>query len=309
VGHSRGASQHRLEQWGERVLRLQQRRNQERCGPDGYKELQPNGALGIVTLRNRWIVVICKRMGMSMPAEVSMHPSCPVVTLVVMVVVVEMRVQQGRTKCRQLQGHDGRDRHEGAKHPPIVVPRIQRFSELFVRSRCGWRPCARIRGMRTIQWLFVVGVLLFITGIGFVIAGAREARSAAPEAEAAPITAPVASVKQIMAAITGPAANTVYNSVGTIVSVDGIKETAPQNDEEWAALAATAASLAESGNLLLTPGRAIDNGDWVKMTQDFIDKSTAAMKAAEQKSTEAILSTGSDLNETCDTCHEKYQRQ
>ena len=40
-------------------------------------------------------------------------------------------------------------------------------------------------GMRTIQWLFVVGVLLFITGIGFVIAGAREARSAAPAAEAA----------------------------------------------------------------------------------------------------------------------------
>jgi hypothetical protein len=163
--------------------------------------------------------------------------------------------------------------------------------------------------MKTVQWLFVVGVLLFITGIGFVIAGAREARSAGPAVEAAPITTPVASVKQIMAAITGPAANTVYNSVGTVVSASGIKETAPQNDEEWAALAATAASLAESGNLLLTPGRAIDNGDWVKMTQDFIEKSKVAMKAAEQKSTEAILSAGSDLNQTCDTCHERYQRQ
>ena len=169
--------------------------------------------------------------------------------------------------------------------------------------------CHNTLNMRTIQWLFVVGVLLFITGIGFVIAGAREARSAAPAAEAPPVATPVASVKQIMAAITGPAATTIYNSVGTIVSVTGIKETAPQNDEEWAALAATAASLAESGNLLLTPGRAIDNGDWVKMTRDFIDKSTVAMKAAEQKSTEAILSAGSDLNETCDTCHEKYQRQ
>jgi hypothetical protein len=158
--------------------------------------------------------------------------------------------------------------------------------------------------MRTIQWLFVVGVLLFITGIGFVIAGAREARSAA-----APSATPVASVKQIMAAITGPAANTVYNAVGTVVSVDGVKETAPQNDEEWAALAATAAALVESGNLMLTPGRAIDNGDWVKMTQDMIEKGKAVIKAAEDKSTEEILSSGSDLNVTCDTCHERYRRQ
>jgi hypothetical protein len=162
--------------------------------------------------------------------------------------------------------------------------------------------------MRTIQWLFVVGVLLFITGIGFVIAGAREARSTAPAAEPALKTTPVASVKQIMAGITGPASTTVYNSVGTVVSADGVKETAPQNDEEWAALASTAASLAESGNLLLMPGRAVDNGDWVKMTQAFIEASTKAVKAAEEKSTEGILSAGSEINETCDTCHERYQQ-
>ena len=169
--------------------------------------------------------------------------------------------------------------------------------------------CQNTCDMRTIQWLFVVGVLLFITGIGFVIAGAREARSAGPAAEAAPVVTPVASVKQIMAAITGPAAAAVYNSVGTVVSVDGIKETAPQNDEEWAALGNQAAALVESGNLLLVPGRAIDNGDWVKMTQDFIEKSKVAMKAADSKSTDAVLSAGSDLNVTCDNCHARYQRQ
>ena len=168
--------------------------------------------------------------------------------------------------------------------------------------------CHNTLNMRTIQWLFVVGVLLFITGIGFVIAGAREARSVGPAVEAAPVAAPVASVKQIMAAITGPAATTIYNSVGTIVSAAGIKETAPQNDEEWAALAGTAAALAESGNLMLTPGRAVDNGEWVKMTRAFIDASIEAVKAAEAKSTEGILSAGSNINETCDTCHERYQQ-
>jgi hypothetical protein len=163
--------------------------------------------------------------------------------------------------------------------------------------------------MRTVQWLFIVGVLLFVSGIGFVIAGAREARAAGPAAEAAPVGTPVATVKQIMAGITGPAANTVYNSVGTVVRAEGITETAPQNDAEWAALAATAASLAESGNLLLTPGRAIDNGDWVKLAQDLVRTSQVAVKAAEEKSTEGILAAGSDINVTCDDCHAKYQRQ
>ena len=163
--------------------------------------------------------------------------------------------------------------------------------------------------MRTIQWLFVVGVLLFITGIGFVIAGAREARSASPAAETAPVTTPVATVKQIMAAITRPAAAAVYNSVGTVVSVDGIKETAPQNDDEWILLGSQAAALVESGHLMLAPGRAIDNGDWVKMTQDFIEKSKVVIKAADAKSTDAILSAGSDLNVTCDNCHARYMRQ
>ena len=163
--------------------------------------------------------------------------------------------------------------------------------------------------MRSIQWLFVVGVLLFITGIGFVIAGAREARSAAPAAEAAQRVVPVASIRQIMAGITGPAANTVYNSFGSVVSAEGIKDIAPQNDEEWVALGNTAAALAESGNLLLLPGRAVDNGDWVTMTRAFIDASTKAVKAADEKNTEGILSAGSEINESCDACHAKYQRQ
>jgi hypothetical protein len=163
--------------------------------------------------------------------------------------------------------------------------------------------------MRTIQWLFVVGVLLFITGIGFVIAGAREARSAPAAAAAIPAMTPVATIKQIMAGITAPSAAAVYNSVGTVISAEGIKDTAPQNDDEWTALANQAAALVESGNLLLVPGRAIDDGDWVKMTNDFIEKSKLAIMAAEAKSTEGILSAGSDINATCDNCHAKYQRQ
>jgi len=162
--------------------------------------------------------------------------------------------------------------------------------------------------MKAVHWLFVVSVALFIGGIGFVIAGARAGRTSAPADEAPPAT-PVASIAQIMNGIVQPNAAALYGAVATYVSVEGVKEVAPQNDEEWAALASNAAALVESGNLLLLGNRLLDEGDWVKMTRAFMDASQMALEAAEDQSTEAILDAGSALNETCDTCHARYQRQ
>ena len=163
--------------------------------------------------------------------------------------------------------------------------------------------------MRTIQWLFVVSVLLFISGIGFVIAAARTSREAPAAAAEVPVAVPVATIKQVMSGITMPAATAVYSAVGTVVNAEGVKETAPQNDEEWAALASQAAALVESGNLLLMGNRVVDTGDWVTMTRAMIEKGQLAIKAAEAHDKEGILDAGSAINDTCDTCHEKYQRQ
>ena len=162
--------------------------------------------------------------------------------------------------------------------------------------------------MRTVHWLFVVSVALFISGIGFVIAGTRSAR-AAPPIEAAVTTTPVASIKQIMNGIVAPAANVIYNSVGGKTTANGFEEFAPKNDEEWATVGNSAAAIIESGNLLLLGDRAVDKGDWVTMTQAFIDAGKMALKAAEGKDKDAMLSAGGDLNTTCDNCHAKYQRE
>jgi hypothetical protein len=162
--------------------------------------------------------------------------------------------------------------------------------------------------MRTTYWLFVVSVALFIIGIGFVIAGARTARAATPVAEA-PVTTPVASIKQIMNGIVMPDAYVIYNAVGTKTSAQGVEEIAPKNDEEWAAVGNAAAAIVESGNLLLMGDRALDKGDWVKMTRAFMDQGKLALKAAEAKDKDGIVAAGGDLNTTCDNCHAKYQRQ
>jgi hypothetical protein len=165
--------------------------------------------------------------------------------------------------------------------------------------------------MKTVYWLFVVSVGLFIGGIAFIIAGERTARAATPAAAAAAAvdTAPVATVKQIMIGITNPAAFVVYEAVGTKSSAAGVEEIAPQTDEEWAKVGSAAAAVVESGNLMLTGNRAIDKGDWVKMTRDMMEQGQKAMKAAEAKEKDGIVAAGGDLNNTCDNCHARYSRQ
>jgi len=162
--------------------------------------------------------------------------------------------------------------------------------------------------MRTVQWLYVVSVLLFISGIGFVIASARSARAAAPAAEA-PLTTPVASIKQIMNGIVSPDSNIIYGAVATNSTAQGVEEIAPQNDAEWAKIGDSAAAIVEAGNLMLMGDRAIDKGDWVKMTRDFMDQGKLALKAAEAKDKDGIVTAGGDLNTTCDNCHARYKRQ
>jgi len=163
--------------------------------------------------------------------------------------------------------------------------------------------------MRTIYWLFGVSVALFITGIGFIIAGERTVRAATPAAAAAIAeTQPVATVKQIMIGITNPSAYVVYEAVGTKTTAQGVEEIAPQSDADWAKVGSAAAAVVESGNLMLTGSRAIDKGDWVKMTRDMMAQGEKAMKAAADKSTDGIVAAGGDLNTTCDNCHARYQR-
>jgi hypothetical protein len=153
-----------------------------------------------------------------------------------------------------------------------------------------------------------VSVALFVSGVAFIIAGARTTDAAAATAPAID-TSPVASVKQIMIGITNPAAFVVYEAVGTKSSAKGIEEIAPQNDEEWAKVGSAAAAVVESGNLMLTGNRAIDTGDWVKMTRAMMEQGQKAMNAAEAKDKDGIVAAGGDLNTTCDNCHARYSRQ
>jgi hypothetical protein len=162
--------------------------------------------------------------------------------------------------------------------------------------------------MRAVNALFLVSAALFVTGIGFVIAGARERGQVEPIQTPAVTITPVASVKQIMAGITMPAANEIWSAVSTIVDAEGIHETVPRTDDEWAMVGSNAAALVESANLLMVEGRAVDNGDWMTFAKQLFDTSTRALKGAESKNTDEILAAGALINTSCDNCHERYMR-
>ena len=163
--------------------------------------------------------------------------------------------------------------------------------------------------MKTVFWLYVVSVALFVSGIGFIIVGARESRRAPTTAESVAIAVtPVATVKQIMKGIIGPAATAIFGAVGTTMTATGTEEKAPQTNDEWEALGNSAAALIESGNLLLIGNRAVDNGDWVKMSQAMIASGQNVLKAAQAKSADGVFAAGEAVTISCDSCHHKYQR-
>ena len=165
--------------------------------------------------------------------------------------------------------------------------------------------------MRLVHWLFLLSVALFVSGVGFVIASARVAKRApaANSAVGAPALTPVASVKQIMAGITGPAATVVYNAVGETMTASGTEKWAPKTPAEWEAVGNSAAALIESANLIMIGSRAVDNGDWIKISRALMDGGQAALKATESRNVDALFASGEPINASCDDCHLKYKRQ
>ena len=124
-------------------------------------------------------------------------------------------------------------------------------------------------------------------------------------AEAPPFK-PVADNALLMESVIDPAADVIWGSVGTIITAEGEQHIRPQNDEEWMKVRNAALTVAESGNLLMMVPRAKDGDEWMRLSQAMIDTATAAMRAAEAKSTDGVFDTGAEIYAVCTNCHVKY---
>lgn len=109
-----------------------------------------------------------------------------------------------------------------------------------------------------------------------------------------------------MQALVDPAADAIWEAVGTVMTPGATTELAPHTDDEWSTVQNGALALAESGNLLLMPSRSGGNEEWIKLSQQLIDLSDKASKAAEAKNATAIFDLGAEIYDVCTNCHRQF---
>ncbi len=154
----------------------------------------------------------------------------------------------------------------------------------------------RLTGSKRLQ-LAAFRALLLVCGAGSVL-------SCSPE----PLPfEEVADLKQLMTSVIEPAAEVYWDSVGIVMDIEeGTHEIEPRTDEEWIAVRDAAFVVAESGNLMLLPGRMRDGDRWPEMVTDFVKASRAALAAAEARDPEAVFDAGGEVYLACARCHETY---
>lgn len=81
----------------------------------------------------------------------------------------------------------------------------------------------------------------------------------------------------------------------------------PTDEKEWAAVRRSAVTLAESGNLLMLPGRARDQAVWAGDVRMLVDAGNAAYQAAQAKDAKALAALAQPLDASCTTCHKQYR--
>jgi hypothetical protein len=117
---------------------------------------------------------------------------------------------------------------------------------------------------------------------------------------------PVADVKTLMATVMEPAAEVYWDAVGIIVDQEGEHFIEPRTAEEWDAVRNAAYVVAESGNLLMMPSRAKDNGEWMAATHQMIEAAQKAIRAAESHDKDGVFNVGAEMYDACTNCHSKY---
>ena len=137
-------------------------------------------------------------------------------------------------------------------------------------------------------------------------AATHAACSEAPVRAQAPTRYSADTVERLMVGRIEPAADLIWDSVSTTISFEGIDETFPRTDQEWAAVRRSALTLADAGTLLTTGNRSRDNGEWATRARALVAAALETVKAAEARSPDAILETGEKIYNACIGCHRRY---
>lgn len=125
-------------------------------------------------------------------------------------------------------------------------------------------------------------------------------------AERQPEATPGLPMNELMGHVLDPAADVIWASAGAELTAEGETDLSPTTEEGWLAVENAAATLAETGNLLLLPGRRVDDPVWIDNARKLTELGQLTMKAAEAKNKQAVFDRGGEIYVVCSSCHEKY---
>ncbi len=128
-----------------------------------------------------------------------------------------------------------------------------------------------------------------------------------PAAVSAPPYNTSLSLKQLMEFVIDPAADAVWESVAIIITDKGENQKAPKTDEDWLKVKAGAATMIESGNLLMMQGRARDDKKWMALAKSMSDAAVVAYQASDKKDVAALFDSGAVIYNACSACHAAYR--
>ena len=115
----------------------------------------------------------------------------------------------------------------------------------------------------------------------------------------------VADVQETMLWILEPATDVIWDSAGAVITAEGEKDLSPTTDAGWENVRSHAAVVAESGNLLMLPGRSRGPA-WDAYAQALIIAGEVAMAAADAKDADALFDAGGQLYGVCRACHTQF---
>ena len=115
----------------------------------------------------------------------------------------------------------------------------------------------------------------------------------------------VTDIHHTMELILNPATEVIWDSAGSIITAEGEQQLAPTTDEGWHKVEQAAAVVAETGNLLMMPGRAAGD-DWVGYSADLVEAGKLALQAARGQDSDALFDAGGRMYQVCLACHKQY---
>jgi hypothetical protein len=155
-----------------------------------------------------------------------------------------------------------------------------------------WLPSCACKTLEANQFMRIVTMISMSAALA---AGCSAPSSEAPAQQPSPFQA-VASVQELMRAITIPSSNAVFAA----------QSEAPQDAAGWLSLQNNAVLLAESGNLLMIGARARDHGNWDSSSRALIDAAALALTAARAKDSNKLGQAADAVYAACEGCHEQY---